>query len=639
MPITLERPRQIPDEPGCYLFKDAHGRVIYVGKATSLRQRLSNYFQPPAFLHPRTYAMMERAAGVEWILAANEVESLHLEYNLIKTYEPRYNVKYRDDKSYPWLAITVEEDAPRAFVSRSKRKSGVKRFGPYSHAYAIRETLDMLLKTFPIRTCRDAIYQRAHRLGRACLLYDIGKCAGPCAGHVTLDEHRDIVNGLIGFLEGETDEVVERLRTGMLEASESLEYEKAMRLRDQLVSVERVIETQRAASDRTESFDVAAIISDDLEAAVCLLKVRTGRLVGRAGAIIDKVEDLTDAELMAGYLRAYGLDADDLPNTILVGVEPAEGNLLEEVLTERRGGPLRFHVPQRGEKKALLDQALQNAQEAFVQHKMKRRNDFASRSRALDELRDALDLPEAPLRIECFDISNLGPDSKVASMVVFEDGAPKRSDYRRFKIKTVEGQDDFASMREAVGRRFARGEDGGEDEPEPIVEEDGPGPIGHGMPAKPKRRFAYKPNLLLIDGGWGQLNAAREALSEAQVDVPTAGLMKRYEELAMPGRTEPLVLPRGSEALYMLQHIRDEAHRFAITYHRTLRGKKSTRSALDEVPGIGDVRKKALLRRFGSVRRILQASEEEIAEVVPADLAARVLRVLRGEETGKESGS
>ena len=618
--ITLEKPKHIPDEPGCYLFKDRQGRVLYVGKATSLRNRLGNYFVPPSLLHPRTASMLERAASVEWIIAANEVESLHLEYNLIKTHEPRYNVKYRDDKSYPWLAITVGEEVPRALVSRSKRRPGVRRFGPYAHAYAIRETLDLLLRTFPIRTCRDGVYRRAHRLGRACLLYDIGKCAGPCAGHVTPDGHRQIVDGLIAFLEGDTDPVVKRLAREMREASETLEFERAARLRDQLASVERVIETQRAASDRTESFDVAAVASDDLEASICLLKIRTGRLVGRTGAIVDKVEDLDDAALLGGYLRSYGLEADDLPNQILVAIPPAEGETLAAVLAEHRGGPVRFHVPQRGEKKALLDQALQNAQEAFVQHKLRRRSDFNARSRALDELRDALGLPDSPLRIECFDVSNLGSDAKVASMVVFEDGAPKRSDYRRFKIKGVEGQDDFASMREAVSRRFSRGEEPAEDDPED----------------RRKRRFAYAPNLLLIDGGWGQLNAAREALAAQDVEVPAAGLMKRYEELALPGRSEPLVLPRGSDALYLLQHIRDEAHRFAITYHRSIRAKRATRSALDDVPGIGDVRKKALLRRFGSVRRILQASEEQLADVVPADIAARVLRVLRGEEPGKE---
>ena len=624
VPITITKPQGIPDEPGCYLFKDRHGRVLYVGKARSLRQRLSNYFQPPSLLHPRTVAMLERASTVEWILVANDVESLHLEVNLIKTHEPRYNVKYRDDKSYPWLAITVGEDVPRALVSRSRKKPGVQRFGPYAHAYAIRETLDLLLKTFPIRTCRDGVYQRAHRLGRACLLYDIGKCAGPCAAHVTLEEHREIVGGLISFLDGETDPVVDRLLAEMQNASETLEYEKAARLRDQLTSVQRVIETQRATMDRSESFDVVSIVSDDLEAAVCLLKIRTGRLVGRTGAIIDKVEDLTDEELISGYLRSYGLESDGLPNLIVVDREPAESALLAAALTEHRDGPVRFRVPERGEKRALLEQATQNANEAFIQHKLRRRSDFAARSRALDELRDALGLAEAPLRIECFDISNLGASDKVASMVVFEDGVPKRSDYRRFKIRHVEGQDDFASMREVIARRFARS-----DEPEPE-------PEPTDADAKPKRRFAYTPNLLLIDGGWGQLNAARDALAEAGVEIPAIGLMKRYEELALPDRSEALVLPRGTDALYLLQHIRDEAHRLAITYHRTVRGKKATRSALDEVPGVGEVRKKALLKRFGSVRRILAASEEQLAEVVPAEVAARIQRVLRGEEAGKE---
>lgn len=622
MAVTLKKPPGIPDEPGCYRFADEHGRVLYVGKAKSLRSRLANYFQPPSLLHPRTLSMLERAHALDWIVTANEVESLHLEYNLIKTHQPRYNIKYRDDKSYPFLAITVGSPVPKAFVSRAAPRKGVRRFGPYAHAYAIRETLDLLLKTFPMRTCRDGVYQRAERLGRACLLYDIGKCVGPCAGHATLAEHRAVVEGLISFLEGETDSVIARLRTEMQEASAGTEYERAARLRDQLHSVERVIEKQLAVSDRNEHFDVVGIVSDDLEACICILMIRGGRLVGRGGAVVDKVEDAQDAAILAGYLRAHGLESDDLPREVLVPIKPDDAVPLAEALAIHRGGPVSFRVPQRGEKRALLEQAVQNAREAFTQHQLKRRADFAARSRALDEIRDHLGLTEAPLRIECFDISNLGADEKVASMVVFEDGAPKRSDYRRFKIKGVEGQDDFASMREVIARRFSR-ED--QIEPDPATQD----------PTRPKRRFAYPPNLLVIDGGWGQLSAAREALAEAGIEVPAVGLMKRYEEIAMPDRKEPLVLPRGSDGLYLLQHLRDEAHRFAIGYHRRLRGRKATASALDEVPGIGAVRKRALLRRFGSVRRILAANEEELAEVVPADVAGRIHAVLRGERRGR----
>jgi excinuclease ABC subunit C len=454
--VRLSRPTGVPDEPGCYRFADEHGRVLYVGKARSLRSRLANYFQPPNLLHPRTLLMLERARVVDWIVTANEVESLHLEYNLIKTHQPRYNIKYRDDKSYPYLAITVGADVPKAFVSRASPRKGVKRFGPYAHAYAIRETLDLLLKTFPVRTCRDGVYKRAERLGRACLLYDIGKCVGPCAGHATFEEHRTVVDGLIEFLDGDTDAVVARLRSEMAEASEALEYERAARLRDQLRSVERVIEKQLAVSDRGESFDVVGIQSDDLEACICILMIRQGRLVGRGGAVVDKVEDADDAEILAGYLRSHGLESDDVPREILVPTEPADAEALAAVLAKHRDGPVSFRVPQRGEKVSLLEQATQNAGEAFTQHKLKRRTGFAARSRALDELRDHLGLKDAPLRIECYDISNLGPDAKVASMVVFEDGAPKRSDYRRFKIRAVEGQDDFASMNEVIARRFAR---------------------------------------------------------------------------------------------------------------------------------------------------------------------------------------
>lgn len=614
MAVTVQKPKGIPDEPGCYRFADEHGRVLYVGKAKSLRSRLANYFQPPSLLHPRTLLMLERATVVDWIVTSNEVESLHLEYNLIKTHQPRYNIKYRDDKSYPFLALTTGDPVPKAFVSRAAARKGITRFGPYAHAYAIRETLDMLLKTFPVRTCRDGIYQRAERLGRACLLYDIGKCAGPCAGHATLEEHRGIVDGLISFLDGETEPVVTRLRTDMAQASSDLEFERAAKLRDQLQSVERVIEKQLAVSDRNEHFDVVGIVGDDLEACICILMVRGGRLVGRGGAVVDKVEDADDPTVLAGYLRAHGLETDDLPREILVPMVPADAVALAQVLAAHREGPVAFRVPQRGEKRTLLEQAEQNAREAFTQHKLKRRSDFGARARALEQLRSELGLTEAPLRIECFDISNLGATDKVASMVVFEDGMPKRSDYRRFKIKTVEGQDDFASMHEVIARRFARVSD---TETEPVEGE--------------KRRFAYPPNLLVIDGGWGQLDAARTALAEAGVTVDAVGLMKRYEEVALPGRSEPLVLTRGSDALYLLQHLRDEAHRFAIGYHRTIRSKKTTASALDEVPGIGDVRKRALLRKFGSVRRILAASEEELAEVVPADVAGRIHAVLRGE--------
>jgi excinuclease ABC subunit C len=617
--VTLVRPRNIPDAPGCYLFKDSRGRVLYVGKALSLRSRVSSYFQDPGGLHPRTASMVEQAAEVEWIVAANEVESLHLEYNLIKTHRPRFNVRYRDDKSYPYLAITLDEEYPRAMVLRGQKRKGVRYFGPFAHAYAIRETLDLLLRTFPVRTCSQGVFDRCRRIDRPCLFYDIGKCAAPCVGHVTTEEHRTIAEELIEFMEGRFDPVLKRLENEMQLAAGAQEYERAARLRDQLSSVRKAIEKQVVVSGRDEDFDAIALAEDELEAALQVFFVRGGRMVGRKGFVVDKVEELDTPALLGSFLRDLYMAEEEVPREILLPREPADAGVLRAWLSERRDGrPVEFRVPQRGEKRTLLETVEQNAKESFAQHKLRRRSDFAARAKQLNALQVSLELPESPLRIECFDISNTGPTEVVGSMVVFEDGLPKRSDYRRFKVRSVAGQDDFASMAEVLRRRFLRY----------LAERDQPPQRG--------RKFAYPPNLVVIDGGKGQLNAVLGVLAELGVqEVSAVGLAKRFEEVFMPGRSEPVRIPRGSEALYLLQHIRDEAHRFAITYHRTLRGKQVRRSALDEVPGVGEERKKRLLRTFGSVRRILQASEEELATVVPAAVARRVQQVLRGLEPGK----
>jgi len=620
-PTTFRRPSpgEIPDEPGVYLFKDAHGRVIYVGKALSLRSRLSSYFQDPAGLHARTAAMVESAADVEWIVVGNEVESLHLEYNLIKRHRPRFNVRYRDDKSYPYLAITLDEEYPRAMVLRGQKRKGVRYFGPFAHAYAIRETLDLLLRTFPVRTCSQGVFDRCRRINRPCLFYDIGKCAAPCVGHVTTEQHRGIADDLVAFLEGHFEPVLKRLDTDMHGASEAQEYERAARLRDQLASVRKAIEKQVVVSDRNENFDAVSLAEDELEAALQVFFVRGGRMVGRKGFVVDKVEELDTARLLATFLRDLYMGEEEIPREILVPVIPADDDLLKRWLAERRDGPVSFRIPQRGEKRTLLETVEQNAKESFAQHKLRRRSDFAARAKQLNSLQEALSLPEAPLRIECFDISNTGTTEVVGSMVVFEDGLPKRSDYRRFKVRWVEGQDDFASMAEVVRRRFQRF----------LLDRD----------AAPRkgRRFAYPPNLVVIDGGKGQLNAATTVLAELGVqEVSVVGLAKRFEEVYRPGHSESLVIPRGSEALYLLQHIRDEAHRFAITYHRTLRDRRVRESALDRVPGVGEERKKKLLKTFGSVRRILQASEQELAAVVPAPVARKVQQVLRGLEPGRD---
>ncbi|MFN2614833.1 MAG: excinuclease ABC subunit UvrC [Actinomycetota bacterium] len=617
MPVA--RPANIPEDPGVYLFRDQNGRVLYVGKAKSLRNRLSNYFQDARLLHPRTESMLEQADHVEWIVTGGEVESLHLEYTLIQAHRPRFNVRYRDDKSYPYLAITVGEEYPRATVMRGKKRPGVRMFGPYAHAYAIRETLDLLLRTFPVRTCSQGVFDRCRRIDRPCLFYDIGKCAAPCVGHVSAGEHRTIVDDLLSFLDGNFEPVLDRLDKQMHEASTALEFERAARLRDQLESVRKAVERQVVVFDRNEFFDVVGIVEDELEAAIQVFFVRGGRLVGRKGYVVDKVEDLETPELLASFVRDLYMQEEEIPREILSPVEPADPDALSALLAEKRGGPVRLKVPQRGERKRLLDTVTQNAKESFAQHKLKRRSDFDARARQLNALQEALALADAPLRIECYDISNLGPNEKVASMVVFEDGLPKRSDYRRFRIKTVQGQDDFASMAEVIRRRFTNYL------------------ADRSTPREKPGKFAYPPNLVVIDGGRGQLNAALEVLAELGLQHITAvGLAKRFEEIYCSDRDEPVRIARGSEALYLLQHVRDEAHRFAIQYHRRLRGKKTTSSALDRVPGVGPARKRHLLRTFGSVERILQASEEELAEHVPASLARRILLVLRGLERGKE---
>ena len=611
---TLERPEagSIPTTPGVYMFLDASRRVIYVGKAKSLRARLSNYFAYD--LHPRTAAMVEAAADVEWIVVSNEVEALQLEVTLIKQHQPRYNVRYRDDKSYPYLAVTLDEEFPRARVMRGRKRKGVKYFGPFAHAYAIRDTLDLLLRTFPMRTCSQGVFDRCHRRGRPCLLFHIERCAGPCVGAVSPEEHRRIALELCNFLEGDTKPVLERLEAEMRAASSKEEYEHAAKLRDQLDNVKKAIEKQQMVSSKRENLDVISMVEDDLEAAFQVFFVRGGRVTGRKGYVVDKVEDLTTERLVAGFVERIYLDAE-VPKQVLVPVEPAERELIESWLAAARGTRVSLRVPQRGEKRALLETVTQNAKEQFAQHRLKRSSDFAARSRQLKELQDQLGLPEAPLRIECFDISNTGPTEAVGSMVVFEDGLPKRSDYRKFAIKWSQGQDDFANMGEVIRRRFHRYLEEREAEREDPT----------------SRKFAYPPNLVVIDGGKGQLNRAAEVMNELGIEgVSVVALAKRMEEVFIPGKSEALVIPRGSESLYLLQHVRDEAHRFAVTYHRKRRGKRMTESALDSIAGLGEVRRKKLLRHFGSVKRMRQATLDELFGVqgIPKSVAEAVYEAL-----------
>jgi len=608
----------IPTKPGVYVFRDRDDRPIYVGKAKSLRSRLSNYFA--ADLHPRTAAMVTAATEVEWIVTDNEVEALHLEVNLIKQYRPRYNVRYRDDKSYPYLAITLDEEYPRARVMRGPKRKGVRYYGPFAHAYAIRDTLDLLLRTFPMRTCSQGVFDRCRRRNRPCLLYDIERCAGPCVNAVSAEQHRGIALEMCDFLGGETKPVIDRLEGAMREAAAAHQFEVAAKLRDQLTNVNRVIERQQMASSRAEDMDVIGVAEDELEAAFQVFFVRKGRVTGRKGFIVDKVEDLEPDELISNFLERTYAD-QEVPRQILVPVEPGDRSLLERWLREVRGARVTVKVPQRGEKRALLETVTENARQDFARHRLKRSSDFAARTRQLNELQGFLGMEEAPLRIECFDISNTGPEEAVGSMVVFEDGLPKRSDYRRFAIKWTSGPDDVAMMGEVVRRRFAR-----------FLEEQG----SDGR----SRRFAYPPNLVVIDGGKGQLNRAAEVMDELGVQgVTVVSLAKRMEEVFVPERSEPIVIPRGADALYLLQQIRDEAHRFALTYHRLKRGKRMTRSALDGIPGLGETRRKHLLKHFGSVKRIRQATLEELQAVprLPRSVAQAVHERLSGDEARRAS--
>jgi excinuclease ABC subunit C len=597
--VSAPRPQtsQIPDQPGAYLFRDGDGRVVYVGKARSLRKRLANYWGKP--LHPRTEAMVAAARSVEWIVASTEVDALMLEYNLIQEHRPRFNVRYRDDKSYPYLALTVGERWPRAQVLRGTKRKRVRYFGPFGHAYAIRETLDALTRVFPVRTCSNAFFDQRARARRPCLYYDIGRCSGPCvpdATGVTEEGYRADVEALADFLAGNERPVLVRLEREMHEAAERQEYELAAKLRDQLQAARRALEHQEMVLTQPEDLDVIGVAEDDLEAAFQAFFVRRGRVMGRKGWIVDRVEELDRSQLIASFVRQLYMERPEVPPRVLVPELPEDADVLAAWLSERRGGRVSIAVPERGAKRKLMETVAQNARDHFLRHKLKRASDFGARSRALADLGAILGLEQAPLRIECYDISNLGPTDIVGSMVVFEDGLPKRSDYRRFQIRGVPGQDDFASMEEMLRRRFAR-----------LRAESDP---DHPRP----KRFAYPPSLLVVDGGRGQLSVATNVLADAGLHIPAVGLAKRLEEVYVPDRPDPLLVPRGSEALFVLQHLRDEAHRFAVTYHRERRQKRALASPLDEVAGVGPTRKKALLKRFGSLARLSRATPEEIAQ-------------------------
>jgi excinuclease ABC subunit C len=610
-------PGEIPVQPGVYRFRDEHGRVIYVGKAKSLRPRLSSYFQDLSALHPRTQTMVTTAASVEWTVVSTEVEALQLEYSWIKEFDPRFNVKYRDDKSYPYLAVTMGDQVPRVQVMRGAKRKGTRYFGPYAHAWAIRETVDLLLRVFPVRTCSNGVFRRAQQIGRPCLLGYIGKCSAPCVGWISVEDHQALAEDFCDFMAGSTGRFVRRLEREMAQASQAQEYERAARLRDDLAALSKALEKSAVVLADATDADLFAFAQDELEAAVQVFHVRGGRIRGQRGWVVEKVEDVDTGELVERLLQqVYGDAPGTVPREVLVPQLPAEPARVIEWLSALRGSRVDLRVPRRGDKRTLLETVERNAKQALALHKTRRGGDLTTRSQAMQELQDALGLASAPLRIECFDVSNLQGTEVVASMVVFEDGLPRKSEYRRFSVRGVDGRDDTAWMHEVLTRRFKRYLQDRTDTGEPELEDstDGPQPIDPdtGRP----RRFAYPPNLVVVDGGPPQVAAAAGALAELGIDdIALVGLAKRLEEVWLPGEEHPVVLPRSSQGLYLLQRVRDEAHRFAITYHRQRRSRSMTASELDGVPGLGSSRRAALLRHFGSVKRLRAASVQDIAEV------------------------
>ncbi len=618
-------PGSIPTDPGVYRFFDAFGHVIYVGKAKNLRQRLNSYFADPAALHFRTQTMVRTAAKVEWTVVATELEALQLEYTWIQQFDPRFNVKYRDDKSYPWLAVTMGEEFPRVFVGRGAKKRGTRYFGPFGQAWAIRETVDLLLRVFPMRSCTQGVFNRARSSGRACLLGDIGKCSAPCVGRISPEEHRAVAEDFCSFMGGNTGGIIGRIEREMYNASAALNFERAAVLRDSLVALNRVREKNSVVLRDGLRADIVGLADDGTQVSVQVFHVVDGRILGERGWIADRSDDRPLTELLEAFLEQLYSEDQEVPPHVLASVE-AEDTLVEH-LTQRRGGTVTVKVPLRGEKRALLDTAVRNAELALQQAKLKRATDLSTRSTALAEIAEALSLDEPPLRIECYDISHTMGTEVVGSMVVFEDGLPRKSEYRRFIIKSFEGSNDVAAISEVLGRRLRR-----------LVDERS-SDVRVDATTGEAARFSYAPALIVVDGGQPQVNAAAAVLADAGLTdkIALCGLAKRMEEVWLPGEDYPLILPRASEGLYLLQRLRDEAHRFAITHHRSRRAKTVVESVLDGVPGLGEMRRKALLKYFGSMRKLRQATVEEIAEVpgFGPTLAAAVKAAV--EDTGGEA--
>jgi excinuclease ABC subunit C len=617
-------PGEIPESPGVYRFRDSRGRVIYVGKAKSLRQRLNQYFADFAGLHPRTQVMLTTAAGVDWTIVTTEVEALQLEYSWIKEYDPRFNVKYRDDKSYPYLAVTMSDEYPRVLVMRGAKKKGTRYFGPYSHAWAIRDTVDTLLRVFPVRTCSAGVFKRSGQIGRPCLLGYIGKCSAPCVDRISAGEHRLLAEDFCDFMAGQSTKFTRRLESEMKAAAAKEEYEQAARLRDDIRALQKALEKQAIVLGDGTDCDVIALAEDQLEAAVQVFYVRGGRVRGQRGWVLEKVEDTTTASLVEHFLgQFYGEAELEIPREVLVPALPPDPETVAEWLCERRRGPVRLRVPVRGDKKTLMETVSRNALETLTLHKTRRASDLTTRSKALSEIQDALALDEAPLRIECYDVSNLMGTHVVASMVVFEDGLARKGEYRRFSIKGA--TDDISAIGEVITRRFRRY----------LEENQAERTVAEGA------KFVYPPNLVVVDGAAGQADAAARSLADLGItDVAVCGLAKRLEEVWLPGEEYPVILPRSSEGLYLLQRVRDEAHRFAITYHRHKRGKAATVSALDDVPGLGPARRATLLKHFGSVRKLTAADAGQVGAVpgIGPKLAATIVAALHPAEEDDEQG-
>ena len=610
--ITKPDSQLIPNTPGSYQFKDAFGRVIYVGKAKVLRSRINSYFQPIDKLHTRTQQMIQEAESVEWIQVQNEVEALILEHSLIQEHQPRFNVRLRDDKSYPFLAVTTADEWPRAMLTRGKLKKGNRYFGPYVEVKAIRDTLDLLQRTFPLRTCTENKYRRHEKLQKPCLEFHIKKCCGPCVDKVTPEEYQQLVRDLLRFLEGHTDDVVEDLLSHMKIASKEQDYERAARYRDRLFNVQKAAEKQVMVGTRSEDFDVVTYVDDEFEAAAHAFFVRNGRVLGQRSFILDKAENLPTGVLQSRILEKLYIEANPLgnPKAIFVETEPHNKEFYEAWLSGERGSKVQIRIPQKGTKKTLMETVRLNAEDAFKRHRLKRLGDHNSRSKALNDLQKFLNLPNSPLRIECYDMSHLQGSNYVGSMVVMEDAILKKKDYRKFKIKSIDGNDDYAAMAEVVRRRLMN-----------LLKEEN----GQNNDAS---SFSYPPQLLLVDGGKGQLSATVAVLKELNLfeRIPVASLAKRNEEIFLPGKSEPVILPRNSESLYLLQRIRDESHRFAITYHRQLRKKDMKNSVLDGVSGLGPSRRARLIKEFGSINKIRQATLEDLLKLtwLPEEVAKSI---------------